>query len=48
LLQTPEKLTPDVLLGISIDNPLLVVSISIVVGTFFGQWSAQLSAKLTK
>ena len=48
LLQTPEKLTPDVLLGLSIDNPLLVVSISIVVGTFFGQWSAQLSAKLTK
>ena len=48
LLQTPEKLSPDVLLGISIDNPLLVVSISIVVGTFFGQWSAQLSAKLTK
>jgi hypothetical protein len=26
----------------------LVISISIVVGAYFGQWSAQLSAKLTK
>ena len=48
LLQTPERLTPDVLLGVSLDNPLLVISISIVVGTYFGQWSAQLSEKLTK
>ena len=48
LLQTPERLTPDDLLGVSLDNPLLVISISIVVGTYFGQWSAQLSAKLTK
>jgi len=48
LLQTPERLTPDVLLGVSLDNPLLVISISIVVGTYFGQWSGQLSEKLTK
>jgi hypothetical protein len=48
LLQTPGKLSKEVLLGVSLDNPLLVISISIVVGTFFGQWSAQLSAKLTK
>jgi hypothetical protein len=48
LLQTSDKLTKGVLLGVSLDNPLLVISISIVVGTFFGQWSAQLSAKLTK
>jgi hypothetical protein len=48
LLQTSDKLTKEVLLGISLDNPLLVISISIVVGTYFGQWSAQLSAKLTK
>jgi hypothetical protein len=48
LLQTPDKLTQDVLLGISLDNPLLVISISIVVGTFFGQFSAQLAAKLEK
>ncbi|MCX7087250.1 MAG: DUF1097 domain-containing protein [Methylococcales bacterium] len=48
LLQTPGKLSTDVLLSISLDNPLLVIPISIVVGTYFGQCSAQLSAKLTK
>jgi hypothetical protein len=48
LLQTPDKLTPDVLLGVSLSNPLLVISISIVVGTYFGQLSAQLAAKWTK
>jgi hypothetical protein len=48
LLQTPDKLNQDVLLSVSLSNPLLVISISIVVGTYFGQWSAQLSAKLTK
>jgi hypothetical protein len=48
LLQTSGKLAKEVLLGISLDNPLLVISISIVIGTYFGQWSAQLSAKLTK
>lgn len=48
LLQTPDKLTQEVLLGASLSNPLLVISISIVVGTFFGQFSAQLAAKWTK
>lgn len=48
LLQTPDKLTQDILLSASFDNPLLVISISIVVGTYFGEWSAMLSAKLTK
>jgi hypothetical protein len=48
LLQTPGKLTKDILLSVSLDNPLIVISISIVVGTYFGQWSGQLSAKLTK
>jgi hypothetical protein len=48
LLQTPDKLNQDVLLSISLNNPLLVISISIVIGTYFGQWSAQLSEKLTK
>jgi len=48
LLQTPGKLTKDILLSISLDNPLIVISISIVVGTYFGLWSGQLSAKLTK
>lgn len=48
LLQTPDKLTQDVLLGVSLSNPLLVISISFVVGTFFGQLSGQLAAKWTK
>lgn len=48
LLQTPDKLTQEVLLGVSLSNPLLVISISIVVGTYFGQLSAQLAAKWTK
>jgi uncharacterized protein DUF1097 len=48
LLQTPDKLNKDVLLGFSLDNPLLILSISIVFGTYLGQWSAQLSEKLTK
>jgi Protein of unknown function (DUF1097) len=46
LLQTPEKLTKSVLLGLDISNPLLVISISFVVGTYFGVASAMLSAKL--
>lgn len=48
LLQTPDKLTQDVLLSASFDNPLLVISVSFVVGTYFGEWSAKLSANLTK
>ncbi|KJV05980.1 hypothetical protein VZ94_14380 [Methylocucumis oryzae] len=48
LLQTPDKLTQDVLLTVSLSNPLLVISISIVVGTYFGQFSGQLAAKWTK
>lgn len=47
LLQTSGKMTPDVLLGFSWDNPLLIISASFVIGTYFGKWSAQLSAKLT-
>jgi len=46
LLQTPEKLTKGVLLGATLDNPLILISISIVVGAYFGQLSGQLSAKL--
>jgi hypothetical protein len=46
LLQTPEKLTHDVLTGVSLGNPLILVSVSLVIGAFFGQWSAQLAAKL--
>ena len=46
LLQTPDKLNKDVLLGISLSNPLAVISISIVFGTYLGVWSAQFSEKL--
>lgn len=48
LLQTPDTLTQDVLLGVSLSNPLVVISVSIVIGTYFGQFSAQLAAKWTK
>lgn len=48
LLQTPDTLTQDVLLGVSLSNPLVVISTSIVIGTYFGQFSAQLAAKWTK
>lgn len=48
LLQTPDKLSKSVLLDISLSNPLLVISISIVVGTYFGQMSGILAAKFTK
>ncbi len=48
LLQTPDKLTPEVLTGISIDNPLAIISVSIVIGTYFGEWSGLLAAKWTK
>ena len=48
LLQTPDKMTPEVLLTAGLENPLLVISISIVVGAGFGLWSAKLSAKLTE
>ncbi len=47
LLQTPDKLTKDVLLGVSMDNPLLIIPISLVIGIGFGIWSANLAGKLT-
>ncbi len=46
LLQTPDKLNKDVLMGISLSNPLLVISISIVVGVYLGVASVMLSEKL--
>lgn len=48
LLQTPDKLTTDVLYSISMDNPLLIISISLAVGVGFGVASANLSARLTE
>jgi len=48
LLQTPDKLSQEVLLNASLANPLLVISISFIVGALFGQLSGQLAAKWTK
>jgi len=48
LLQTPDKLNQEVLLGASLSNPLLVISISFILGAVFGQLSNDLAAKLTK
>ena len=48
LLQTPDRMTQDVLLSASLNNPLILVSLSIVIGTFFGLFSAQLGVKWTK
>jgi ABC-type Co2+ transport system permease subunit len=47
LLQTPDKLSEDVLLGVAWDNPLVVISFSLIVGTAFGIWSGKLAAKWT-
>ena len=47
VLQTPGILSTDVLLGVSWDNPLLIVSFSLVLGVALGIASAKLAAKLT-
>ncbi len=48
LLQTPDKLNKDVLTGFTLSNPLLVITISIIVGTGLGVASVMLSDKLEK
>lgn len=48
LLQTPDVLNKDALLSFSFSNPLVIISLSIVIGTYLGQYSAQLADKLTK
>ncbi len=47
LLQTPDKLTKDVLLGVSWDNPCLIISFSLVLGVGLGIASGKLAAKWT-
>lgn len=47
LLQTPDKLSKEVLLNLAWENPLLVISFSLIVGTAFGIWSGKLAAKWT-
>jgi hypothetical protein len=48
LLQTPDKMNKDVLLGFSMSNPLLVISISVVIGAYFGLYSGKLAEYWTK
>jgi hypothetical protein len=48
LLQTPEKLDQALLLSPSLDNALVVITLSFIVGTYLGQLSGQLAAKWTK
>jgi hypothetical protein len=47
LLQTPDKMTKDVLLGASFSNPLVVISVSIVIEVYLGKFSAVLAEKWT-
>ncbi len=47
LLQTPGIMTEEVLLNVAWNNPLLVISFSLIVGTACGIYSGQLAAKLT-
>ncbi len=48
LLQTPEKLSLDPLLSVTLDNVLIVVPISMVIGALFGLASGRLGAAMTK
>lgn len=47
LLQTPDKLSNKVLLGATIDNPLFVMTASLIVAAGFGLVSLSLAGKLT-
>ncbi|NOQ65392.1 MAG: DUF1097 domain-containing protein [Methyloprofundus sp.] len=47
LLQTPGKLSTDVLLGASWDNPIFVISFSLAFGVGLGIASAKFAAKIT-
>jgi len=47
LLQTPDMLSNKVMLGADLSNPLIVISLSIVVGAGFGMLSGKLGEKLT-
>jgi hypothetical protein len=48
LLQTPDKLSLDMLTSASLDNALIVVIISMVIGALFGYASGKLAGAMTK
>lgn len=48
LVQTPDKLSPEVLLGARLDNPLFVIVASLLVAWCFGTVSLSLAGKLTR
>lgn len=48
LLQTPEVLSADVLLSVSLKNSLVIISLSLIVGALFGLASARFGAEITK
>jgi hypothetical protein len=48
LLQTPDKLTVAALTSISMNNALIAVALSMVIGAVFGFLSGKLGAALTK
>lgn len=48
LLQTPDVLKSDVLMSMTLKNSLVVISLSIVVGSLFGLVSAKWGAAMTK
>jgi ABC-type antimicrobial peptide transport system permease subunit len=47
VLQTPGILSTNVLLSASWENPVIIVSVSLVLGVAFGIVSAKLAAKMT-
>ncbi|MCW5662863.1 MAG: DUF1097 domain-containing protein [Piscinibacter sp.] len=48
LLQTPEVLKPEVLMSLTLKNSVIVVSVSVMVGTAFGLLSAKWGAAMTE
>lgn len=47
LLQTPEKMNYQVLLGTDLNNPLLIISISFIFGTLLGHLSNRIANRLS-
>ena len=48
LLQTPEKMNTQVLLAADLNNPLLIISVSFILGTLLGHLSNQIANRLSE